>query len=487
LKIILAGYNVEVETLDRISTQQDGEILTPEIFSAAYARISRSPKDIVTLRKNAREDVGKARRSNKTIIFQMGHHSVAEHAVFNFDLIGISRLAMEELEKFRLVSYTEKSQRYVTLKGDFVVPREISANADIKLFKETIQLQNDFYQKAFQKLKESLFDTNPHLIKTKPQKQELENLAKEDARYIISLATKGQVGMTINARNLEHLLRRLATSKRQEVLQIRSKMYEQVKPITPSIILFSEPSNFEKMVNQDWGFKLENQDGEDTFPAEPEIVQYSENGDDLILAAYISVKHSVSFVRALSDIKKMAQGRKEEIFHNLFQNLEFFDSLTREFEMPDITFQALVSASNYAQLKRHRLATILAGDYRVEYANTIPRSLVKAGLETDFLGIIEATNQTYRTLKKSVGTAADYILTNSHRRQVLVKMNLRELFHFIRLREDEHAQWDIRELASAIGRKIRALMPLSTRLLCGKSNYPDTFMAQYNKKPDFCI
>ena len=52
----------------------------------------------------------------------MGHHSVAEHAVFNFDVIGISRLAMEELEKFRLCSYTEKSQRYITLDKDFVLP-----------------------------------------------------------------------------------------------------------------------------------------------------------------------------------------------------------------------------------------------------------------------------------------------------------------------------------------------------------------------------
>lgn len=481
----MAGYNVEVETLEKINAGQNGEILTPEIFSAAYARISRSPKDIATLRKNAREDVGKARRSNKTIIFQMGHHSVAEHAVFNFDLIGISRLAMEDLEKFRLVSYTEKSQRYVTLRGDFVIPREISAAADKKLFKETIQLQNDFYQKAFQTLKESLFEKNPERLTTKGQRQELENLAKEDARYIISLATQGQVGMTINARNLEHLLRRLATSKRQEVLEIRAKMYEQVKPITPSIILFSEPSRFEKSIDQDWGVEVESLNGVGKFPTEPEIVQYTDNGDDLILASYICINRSIPFLKALDAVQKMPDRKKEDIFHNLFQNLEFFDSLSREFEMPDITFQALVSASNYAQLKRHRMATILAGDYQVKYGNTIPDSIIGAGLEKDFRGIIEATNRTYHTLKRSVGPAADYILTNSHRRQVLVKMNLRELFHFIRLREDQHAQWDIRQLASVIGSKTRQLMPFSTRLLCGKSNYPDTFSAQYNKEPDF--
>jgi len=48
----------------------------------------------------------------------MGHHSVAEHAVFNLDILGVSRYVMEELEKFRLCAYTEKSQRYITLKKD---------------------------------------------------------------------------------------------------------------------------------------------------------------------------------------------------------------------------------------------------------------------------------------------------------------------------------------------------------------------------------
>ena len=38
----------------------------------------------------------------------------------------------------------------------------------------------------------------------------LEGWAKEDARYAISMATETQLGMTINARNLELMLRRLA-------------------------------------------------------------------------------------------------------------------------------------------------------------------------------------------------------------------------------------------------------------------------------------
>ena len=73
----------------------------------------------------ARDEVDAARRSNETIIFGLGHASVAEHAVFNLDILGVSRLAIEEIERMRLCSYTEKSQRYILLDEDFVVPEEI--------------------------------------------------------------------------------------------------------------------------------------------------------------------------------------------------------------------------------------------------------------------------------------------------------------------------------------------------------------------------
>ncbi|HOU48944.1 MAG TPA: FAD-dependent thymidylate synthase, partial [Candidatus Aminicenantes bacterium] len=126
MKIVLAGYNVDREALDEVLRAFPGRLdLTPETLSAAYARISRDPRPADELRRAARREVEKARRSNAAIIFKMGHHSVAEHAVFNFDLMGISRLAIEEIEKFRLCSFTEKSQRYIKLGDDYVVPEEI--------------------------------------------------------------------------------------------------------------------------------------------------------------------------------------------------------------------------------------------------------------------------------------------------------------------------------------------------------------------------
>jgi thymidylate synthase ThyX len=119
MEVIVAGVNVDRSLIDKVRRGEsvDDEAWTPETLSASYARISRSPLAITELREQARAEIERARKSNETIVFGMGHNSIAEHAVFNFDILDVSRLLVEEIERFRLCSFTEKSQRYVLFSG----------------------------------------------------------------------------------------------------------------------------------------------------------------------------------------------------------------------------------------------------------------------------------------------------------------------------------------------------------------------------------
>jgi thymidylate synthase ThyX len=305
--------------------------------------------------------------------------------------------------------------------------------------------------------------------------------------------------MTINARNLEHLFRRFALSKRDEVREIGNQMYQLVEKIAPSLILFPEPSAFESsLTDEDFKSKLFNIDSPSTkdfiHPDTPDndiyrlkILNYSQDADERILASFLAFFKGIDFTDAYHTAVKMPVHEKEAIFKNLFQYSEFFDSPPREFELPDIIFQALVSASNFAQLKRHRMATLLADDYHTDWGTVVPENITITGLEKDFKEIIAKTDETYHLLSEKHGSAADYILTNSHCRRVVMKMNLREIYHFSRLRADQHAQWDIRNLAKKFTEKVRELMPLSATLLCGKSDYVEMYEGIYNEKPKFLI
>ena len=65
----------------------------------------------------------------------------------------------------------------------------------------------------------------------------------------------------------------------------------------------------------------------------------------------------------------------------------------------------------------------------------------------------------------------DYLKLNGTTCKIYVKMNLRELYHFVRLRSDDHAQWEIREISEAIRACVRKNAPNASRLLCGKSDF----------------
>ena len=54
---------------------------------------------------------------------------------------------------------------------------------------------------------------------------------------------------------------------------------------------------------------------------------------------------------------------------------------------------------------------------------------------------------------------------------MLIAANPRELYHFSRLREDEHAQWDIKDTAKRLMKLAKKVAPLSFMLSGGKDTF----------------
>jgi len=484
MKIILAGYNLDFETIREFQElRPEAKILTPETISAAYARISRSPKPVDELRAAARQDVERARLSNKNIVFEMGHSSVAEHAVFNIDVLGVSRLLVEEIEKFRLCSYTEKSQRYVRLKDDFVIPEEIRETSMEGPFVDIIRKQNRLYHELFEKLKPHIFEKHKDLAADPASRSMLEGWAKEDARYVISLATETQLGMTINARNLELMLRRLAAHPLAEAKEYSQKLYEATKDIAPSLIRYTEATDFDRLTRQTLKEKVktlrERMRQEDQ--AAPgwgdtvSLIHTTPDADDRIVASLIHSSSNLPMSRCLQIVSSMDGSEKEGLIKTALQHMKSFDSVLREFENVDLHFELIISASCFAQVKRHRMATITSQDYDPALGVTIPPVVSEIGMDKAFMEIITRTERTYDQLRKSSSQAAGYILTNAHRKRVSMKINVRELYHIARLRADTHAQWDIRKTAEEMVQLGKKSMPLALMLATGKDGFTSLY------------
>lgn len=490
MKVNLAGFNVDTTVLRELEEKTGKrEDLTPEVLSAAYARISRDSRSIGEIRKEARNEVEKTRRSNSTIIFKMGHHSVAEHAVFNLDVLEVSRFAMEELEKFRLCSYTEKSQRYITLDKDFVTPDEIKDTRFEGIFKEMISEQNKAYFNFFKDLKTHVFEKHSDLAKDPKNHNLLEGWAKEDARYITALATEAQVGQTINARNLELLLRRFASHPLSEIKGLGGMIYDEISEVAPSVIIFNDATSRDLKTYPELktlAGDLLNRSNSDLSGEtnEIELIEFTKDADEVIAASLLHVSSDISYEKCLSVVKGLSFEGKMDIFKAAWRNMQFYDSMLREFEYANLTYNIVLSSACFGQLKRHRMSTITAQPYDPSLGVTIPESIKEIGKEKMFLEIVDKTNDVYDSIKKEMPLVAPYILTNAHRKRVLIRVNVRELYHISRLREDTHAQWDIRGISQEMVKRAKEVMPLSCGCIGGKDRYNEIYKNIYGKLPE---
>jgi len=350
MKVYLAGYNLDVDLINKLkdSSKELADKFTPETISAAYARISRDSRPVNELRAIAASEVDKARKSNNTIIFGMGHSSVAEHSVFNFDVLGLSRLAIEELERFRLGSYTEKSQRYITLSDDFVMPSEITDENDIVKFKSMIGIQNRFYEELFTELKKYIFEENKELAKDPKNHRTLEGWAKEDARYICALATEGQLGMTVNARTLELMIRRLSASILSEVKNLGLDLYNQVKDIAPSVVRYTQATDYD--TNKYKNIKIFEEELNNTTANKEDIkedvklINYTENGDDLVIASLLHTQSQMSLSQILNKLNSTDVETKKNILKESLKDIKLYDTVIREFEYFDFMFEINISS-----------------------------------------------------------------------------------------------------------------------------------------------
>jgi len=520
MNVVFGGTNINATVIEKIKKGEiiDSSELSPESISAGYARVSRDSRSVTELRESSSREVANARKSNEIIFFDMGHHSIAEHAYFNFDVLGISRLAIEALESHRLAGYTEKSQRYITLKGDYVTPLELSGlPKDMPdQFHRLVKKQNKLYYEALPILIEFQRQANPELAKEADRKKDegikdrlnrekntLESWAKEDARYVLSMATEGQLGFSVNARELEYIIREFKFHPLAEVRGMGERFYEIASGVAPSLIILSDAESFEKRFGRPLEEKFMKEFDQvlseeckkviqpkniQSRNGEVELISYTRDGDRKILTALlkkgleksgISIGYRDAETYASNLTSNQEEGRK--FLLNIFKDLTEFDRLPREFELSTLTYRIVTSATNFAQLKRHRMMTLLPGFYDPNLGYTIPNSVIEVGFDKKYIDEMNRASELFNEIKKYNPHLAPYALTNAHRRENIVKMSVRELYAFSRLRCDKHAQWDVRNNANKMVELVKEVNPLTAMFLGGKHEFSEIRRKLYEK------
>ncbi len=182
----------------------------PELTVATAARLCYSPISATEIRQ--RMSVAQVERLLNQVIGS-GHHSVLEHANFTFAIDGISRAASHQLVRHRMASYSQQSQRWVSLKqAEYVTPDSIAGRPDLK----------------------EAFDAGVLAAFRLYDQLQAAGIPPEDARFVLPNACTTRLVMTMNFRELMHASSiRLCTRAQWEIRRLFELLREEVRAVAP--------------------------------------------------------------------------------------------------------------------------------------------------------------------------------------------------------------------------------------------------------------
>lgn len=143
-----------------------------------------------------------------------GHESILEHAVYTFEVKGVSRVTEIQLVRHRIgVSYSIQSGRYCARDPtNYVVPFDPQDRVRDAIEGFNIALRNLDEELQFAGVKE------------------------EDRRYFYPQGLKTNIILTINARELRHIASlRMCMRAQKEIRELVTKMVKLAKEVSPTI------------------------------------------------------------------------------------------------------------------------------------------------------------------------------------------------------------------------------------------------------------
>jgi thymidylate synthase ThyX len=419
--------------------------LSPEVIAVAFAKTSRSPESFREIAAGLTDE--KSAEFHDKWVVGYGHASVAEHAVLHLALENVSRLAIEAIESNRLASYTEKSTRYQVFDRDaFYTPANLAASQYADLYRDTIHVLFDTYFASIEPVRAVILKKYPRHDGENEKKHEGRIRSKwiDNCRYLLPTATLANVGMTANARVLEHAISKLLSHPLEEVREIGVEMKRVAQGETPTLVKYANRSKYLEKQLRNSEFRIRN---ERTQREAVKLVAYDRDAEVKVVAACLYRAGGIDFEQAMAQAQAMAPQQRAEIIGAALVDRGEFDVPLRELEHTTLTLDCVMDQGAYFDVKRHRIMTQTPQPLTGELGYATPRALVDAGFATEYDRAMAAAAQAYRAITAEFPHEAAYVIPNAFNRRVLLTLNLRELFHFTQLRGAPNGHFAYRRIA----------------------------------------
>ncbi|UCF62194.1 MAG: FAD-dependent thymidylate synthase [Anaerolineaceae bacterium] len=433
--------------------------LSPETIAVTFAKTSRSP---LTFREIADEltDEKSAKFHEKWVV-GYGHASVAEHAVLHIALENISRLATECIESNRLASYTEKSTRYQMWDlGGYHLPREMVDGPHESIYRKCCDHLFQAYHDSLEPVRELVRKRFPKRDGERETAWDNRTRSKyvDACRFLLPAAALANVGMTVNARALEHAIRKMLSHPLVEVQEIGQAVKESAQGEVPTLVKYANRVPYLMATREnltDHATKL----GLDESSEPLRLIDHDPEAELRVMAAALYAQGTCSFDSALKHVKSLDEGERRALAETILGHLEQFDIPLRELEHATYTFEALLDQGAFLELKRHRMMTQTPQRLTAELGYTVPKLITEAGFESSYREAMDVAFGTFNELAGWNPQVAAYVVPNAFNRRVLMTLNLREVYHLCELRSQSNAHFSIRRLALLMVELVRQVHP----------------------------
>ena len=442
--------------------------LSPETIAVAFAKTSRSPESFRQIAAELSDE--KSARFHEKWVVGYGHASVAEHAVLHIAIENVSRLAVESIESNRLASYTEKSTRYQKWDPQaFFIPSELENHPLRDTYTQACKILFQTYLDSLQPMR--------HLVESRFSHQEHESDDAYDrrirsqyadaCRFLLPAASLANLGMTINARALEHAISKMLSHPLAEVRQIGEQVKRVAQSEVPTLVKYAAEIPY----LQDTQLKLTGEihriaNLSHTGQADwCRLISFDPEGENKVLAAALYRFGDLSYAEALKTMRSASEADRLRLAGCLLSQMGAHDIPLRELEYVSYTFDLVLDQGAYAEFKRHRMMTQTPQVLTTCLGYAVPHLFSETGLDFQYRFAMQTAVQAYEKLSEWNPQVAAYVVPNGFNRRVLFTMNLREAFAFCQLRSAPNAHFSIRRVAQRVAELIRQVHPLLAKYM----------------------
>ncbi len=433
--------------------------LSPETIAVTFAKTSRSPLSFEEIASELTE--AKSAEFHEKWVVGYGHASVAEHAVLHIAFENVSRLAVETIESNRLASYTEKSTRYQKWEPQsFHVPAEVIATPHEARYRQACGLLFEAYQRSLAPVQALVQRSTPRRPDESDERWDgrIRSRYVDACRYLLPMAALANVGMTANARVLEHALKKMLAHPLAEVRQIGQELRTAAQVELPALLKHAEPTGYLPETEAALA-ALAPGLGEGEAHEPLRLIAYDPQAEVRVLAAALYPHGEAPFAQLESHLASLGAAEQARLAAELLGRLGRFDIPLRALEHAVYTVEAFLDQGAYFELKRHRMMTLTPQRLSTRHGYAVPRLIDQAGQGESYRAAMAAAAEAFEALAAWNAHVAAYVVPNAYHRRVVMTLNLRQVYHLSELRAAANAHFAMRRLAFGLAELVRQVHP----------------------------